>query len=205
LTASSFRAQQPTVASVFAIDLLQQVGAMASTTRRQGWHRGAASSSTFAPPIKPGVTPFNQHVVQSLLDDPIVVSPDGLPKGTQYSRKPDWVWEMAQDSDARPDTVRFDSSPPPNFSSASHVEMVQSVARRHAWEARYSMSRRWFWWTNFSFVSFQPDSQGNPGTVVYQIYSFDPDGHEPAAQPFLTALIDLTVKQEPDPGLVEVI
>jgi hypothetical protein len=81
--------------------------------------------------------------------------------------------------------------------------MVQSVARRHAWQARYAMSRRWFWWTNFTFVGFQPDSKGDAGTLVYQVYSYDPDGIEPEAKPFLTALIDLTVKQEPDPDLVE--
>ena len=204
LTASSLRAQQPTVASVFALDLLQQVGALAAKTSRQGWHRGAANSGTFQPPIKPGAIGFNQHVTQSLLDDPVLVSPDGLPKGVQYVRKPDWVWQMALDADARPDTVRFATSPPPNFSTASHLEMVQSVARRHAWQARYAMARSWFWWTNFTFVSFQPDSAGNPASVVFQVYSYDPDGHEPAAQPFLTTLIDMTVKPQPDPGLVEV-
>lgn len=204
LTASSFRAQQPTVASVFALDLLQQLGAVAAKTRRQGWHRGAAGSDTFQEPIKPGATPFNPHVTQSLLDDPILVSPDAIPRGTQYLRKPDWVWEMELDGDVRPDTVRFATSSPPDFSSASHVEMVQSVARRHAWEARYAMARRWFWWTNFTFVGFRPDANGDAATVVFQVYSFDPDGREPAAQPFLTALIDLTVKPEPDPGLVEV-
>ena len=204
LTASSFRAQQPTVASVFALDLLQQVGAMASKTSRLGWHRGAASSSTFQPPITAGFTPFNQHVAQSLLDDPILVSPDAIPKGTALVRKPDWMWAMDLDKDTRPDTVRFATSPPPDFSTASHVEMVQSVARRHAWQARYAIARRWFWWTNFTFVSFQPDAQGNTGTVVFQVYSFDPDGHEPAAQPFLTAQIDLTVKQQADPTLLEV-
>jgi hypothetical protein len=205
LTASSFRAQQPTVASVFALDLLQQFGAMASKTRRQGWHRGTLGTDTHKAPISSGATPFNQHVAQSLLDDPILVSPDAIPKGTTYLRKPDWVWEMDLDSDKRPDTVRFTTSPPPDFSNASHVEMVQSVARRHAWEARYAMARRWFWWTNFIFVGFQPDKNGDAGTVQFQVYSYDPDGHEAAAQPFLTALIDLSVKPEPDPTLVEVV
>jgi hypothetical protein len=177
---------------------------MASKTSRLGWHRGAASSNTFQPPITAGFTPFNQHVTQSLLDDPILVSPDAIPKGTALVRKPDWMWEMDLDKDTRPDTVRFVTSPPPDFSTASHVEMVQSVARRHAWQARYAIARRWFWWTNFTFVSFHPDAQGNAGTVVFQVYSFDPDGHEPAAQPFLTAQIDLTVKQQADPSLLEV-
>lgn len=204
LTASSFRAQQPTVAAVFALDLLQQVGAMASKTARLGWHRGAASSNTFPPPLQAGVNPFNQHVTQSLLDDPILVSPDAIPKGTTMVRKPDWMWEMDLASDSRPDTVRFVTTPPPDFSAASHIEMVQSVARRHAWEARYAMARRWFWWTNFTFVSFLPDSQGDPGAVQFQVYSFDPDGREPAAQPFLTAQIDLTVKQQADVSLLEV-
>ena len=212
LTASSFRAQQPTVASVFAMDFLQQVGALASKTRRQGWHRGVAGSDTFQAPIKPGAIPFNQHVTQSLLDDPIVVSPDGLPKGTQYLRKPEWVWEMDLDADARPDSdpnpakARFPASMmPPDFSKKSHLEMVQSVARRHAWQARYAMSRRWFWWTNFTFLGFLPDGNGDAGSVVYQVWSFDPEGNEPATQPFLTATIDLTVKDQPDPDLVEVV
>jgi hypothetical protein len=204
LTASSLRAQQPTVASVFALDLLQQLGGLASKTRRQGWHRGAAGSATFGPPIQAISTSFNQHVTQSLLDDPILVSPDALPRGTHYLRKPEWVWEMELDGDVRPDTERFVTSPPPAFSKASHVEMVQSVARRHAWAARYSMARKWFWWTNFTFVGFRPDANGDAATVVFQVYSFDPDGHEPAAQPFLTALIDLTVKPQPDADLVEV-
>ena len=206
LTASSFRAQQPTVASVFALDLLQQLGALASKTRRQGWHRGTAGSATFQAPIKPGATPFNQHVKQALLDDPILVSPDGLPSGTQYSRKPDWVWEMDLDADKRPDSDRFGvSMQVPDFSNTDHGSRVQSVARRHAWEARCAMARRWFWWANFTFVGFQPDANGDAGTVVFQVYSFDPDGREPAAKPFLTALIDLSVKPQPDPDLVEVV
>jgi hypothetical protein len=205
LTASSFRAQQPTVASVFALDLLQQLGALASKTKRQGWHRGAAGSATVEAPIKPGATPFNQHVTQSLLDDPILVSPDAIPKGTQYLRKPDWVWEMDLDADTRPDSQRFDVSMQiPDFSNVDHGSMVQSVARRHAWEARTAMARRWFWWTNFTFVGFEPDTNGDAGTVVFQVHSFDPDGREPAAMPFMTAMIDLSVKQQPDPDLVEV-
>jgi hypothetical protein len=203
LTASSFRAQQPTVASVFALDILQQLGGLASKTRRQGWHRGPAGSETFGPPIQAISTPFNQHITQSLLDDPILISPDAIPHGTRYLRKPEWLWEMEIDGDLRSDTERFATTPPPNFSNASHLEIVQSVARRHAWAARYSMARKWFWWTNFTFVGFQPDSNGDASKVVFQVYSFDPDGHEPAAQPFLTALIDLTVKPQPDADLVE--
>lgn len=201
LTASSFRAQQPKVASVFALDLLQQLGAVASKTSRQGWHRGTAGSASFQPPIQPGATPFNQHVTQSLLDDPIVVSPDGLPADTKYIRKPEWVWEMALEGDERSDSERFPTNPPPDFTNAEHGAMVQSVARRHAWEARYAMARKWFWWTNFTFVAFQPDENGDAGTLQYQVYSFDPEGREPAAQPFLTALIDLKVKQMPDAHL----
>jgi hypothetical protein len=205
LTASSFRAQHPTVASLFDINLLQQFGALASKTSRQGWHRGPAGSSTFGPPIQiVGATP-SQHVTQSLLDDPILLSPDGLPpQHTHYQRPPEWVWEMDLDGDTRVDTERFLTTPPPSFSNASHLEMVQSVARRHAWSARYAMPRSWFWWTNFGFVSFRPDASGNAAAVVYQVYSYDPDGHEPSAQPFLTAVVDLTVKQQPDPQLVEV-
>jgi hypothetical protein len=203
LTASSLRAQQPQVASVFALDLLQQFGAMASSTRRRGWHRGIAGSDTFAAPIKEGATPFNSHVKQSLLDDPILVSPDGLPADTNQLRKPEWVWEMELAADIRPDSERFDVSMQiPDFSNADHGSMVQSVARRHSWQARTAMARRWFWWTNFTVVGFQPDSNGDAGTVVFQVYSFDPDGREPAAKPFLTTLIDLTVKPQPDPDLV---
>ena len=205
LTASSFRAQQPQVASVFALDLLQQLGALASKTSRRGWHRGVAGTANFQAPIKPGATPFNQHVTQALLDDPILVSPDGLPTDTNQVRKPDWVWEMDLDYDKRPDSDRFDVSMQiPDFSNADHGSMVQSVARRHSWEARTAMARRWFWWTNFTLVGFQPDANGDPGTVVFQVYSFDPDGREPDAKPFLTALIDLTVKPQPDQHLVGV-
>jgi hypothetical protein len=66
------------------------------------------------------------------------------------------------------------------------------------------MPRNWFWWTNYTFVSFRPDATGNAASLVFQVYSYDPDGHEPSAQPFLTALVDLTVKQQPEPDLVEV-
>jgi hypothetical protein len=205
LTSSSFRAQHPTVASLFEIDLLQQFGALASKARRQGWHRGPAGSSTFGPPVEAVGGSFNPHVTQSLLDDPILLSPDGLPPHvTHYLRRPEWVWEMDLDGDLRPDTERFVTTPPPSFSNTNLLETVQSVARRHAWSARNAMPRKWFWWTNYTFVSFRPDASGNAGGVVFQVYSYDPDGHEPSAQPFLTALVDLTVKQQPDPDLVEV-
>jgi hypothetical protein len=198
LTASSMRAQQPTISSIMALDLLQQFGGIASTQSREGWHRRPGDTIDDAP-IKPGFLPFNAHVKKVLLDDPILVSPDGLPKGTQYVRIPEWVWEMGLEGDVRPDTDRFVTNPPPSFSNTNHVEMVQSVARRHAWETRNSMPRSWHWWTNYTLVAFNSDAS----SILYRVFSFDPDGHEPAAQPFLTANIDFTVAPEAPSGLIE--
>lgn len=195
LTASSMRAQQPRIPSIFSMDVLQQLGALASKASRYGWNRGAAGTPQAKPPVVEGTQKFSQHLDQSLLDDPILVSPDGIPSDGAIVRMPDWQWKMDLDSDSRADTVRFTAPPPPAFlANGAQADVVQAVARRHVWQARYSMSRRWHWWTNFTTVAFQPAPDGSPGTVVFSVYSYDPDGVQATAEPFMITNVDLTVQ-----------
>ena len=197
LTASSMRAQESKVKALPAIDLVQQLGGLSSNQTRFGWFRGTAGTPEEKPPVEPGHQPFSQFLSQSLLDDPILVSPDGVPADAFYRRQPQWMWQMGPAQDERPDTARFTAPSPPSFSNAGHVELLQSVARRHVWHAQYSMPRRWHWWTNFTTVTFDPAPDGTPGNVIFTVYSYDPAGSEVTTQPFLLAKVDLSVPGAP--------
>jgi hypothetical protein len=195
LTASSMRAQQPMIPGIFAMDLLQQFGGLAAKQGRLGWNRGTAGTPQADPPLKQGAQKFSQHLQQSLIDDPIVVSPDGVPADAFLIRMPEWQWQMELAGDTRPDTDRFTAPPPPvMLASGAQADLVQSVARRHVWQARYSMPRHWHWWTNFTTVAFTPAADGSPGAVVFRVYSYDPEGVQATAEPFLTTTVDLTVQ-----------
>jgi hypothetical protein len=203
LTASSMRAQQPKVPYVFSIDLLQQLGAVSSKQVRYGWTRGAVGTATGDPPIDPGQLAFTQHLSHALIDDPILVSPEGVPPDAIYRRQPEWIWQMELASDKRLDADRFMSPPPPDFSNNNQTELLNSVGRRHVWHARYSMPRKWHWWTNFTIVGFQPGPDGFPGEVDFSVYSYDPEGTEPSAEPFFITKIDLTIPGTPPVVIVE--
>ena len=193
LTASSMRAQQPRYPAVFAIDLLQQLGAALSKTNRYGWNRGPAGSPTGDPPLEPGAKPFGTHLTQVLLDNPIVISPEGVPDDALYRRMPEWAWEMDVEADQRASADRFTNPPPPPFvTSADTAEVAASVARRHVWQARFSMPRRWHWWTNITTVGFNTAPDGSLANVMFQVYSYDPDGVAATAEPFMNLQIPLT-------------
>lgn len=197
LTASSFRAQRDDLSPIVAMDLMQQLGALSSSQKRLGWNRGSVGSPQSKPPLLPGKNAFSPHLQLVLGEDPIVVSPDGIPATTVYQRDPDWAWQTALAPDQRPDTVRLGDQHPPPFSKTNQLEMVRSVGARHFWQSQNAMPRGWQWWTNFTTVEFIAKPDGKPGTLRHRIFGYDPQGTGPEMHAFVVAEIPLDVTEKP--------
>ena len=197
LTASSFRAQRGDLAPLVAIDLAQQLGGLSSFQERLGWRRGPIGSPEAGPPLVPGENVFSPHLQLVLGEDPIVVSPQGIPETTQVLRAPQWAWRAELAADTRPDDERLGDLHPPPFSKVSELEMIQSVAERHLWQSHNAMPRGWQWWTNFTLVEFTADAQGKPEVLRHLIYGFDPQSTGAAMRPYIVAEIPLAVTEAP--------
>ncbi|MBC7924821.1 MAG: hypothetical protein H7039_04120 [Bryobacteraceae bacterium] len=197
LTASSFRAQRDDLSPIVAIDLAQQLGALSSTQKRLGWNRGRVGTPEARTPLVPGQKPFGPHLQLLLEEDPIVVSPTGIPATTSYQRDPQWAWETALVVDQRPDTQRLSNLNPPPFSKTNQLEMVRSVGERHFWQAQNGMPRSWQWWTNFSTVEFAAGPDGKPEALRHRIFAFDPRTLTQDMYAFTVAEIPLKVSEKP--------
>jgi len=197
LTASSFRAQRNDLAPLVAIDLAQQLGGLSSDQERLGWRRGRFGTPEAEPPIVRGADPFTPHLELTLEEDPIVVSPRGVPPTATYVRGPEWYWTTKLVSDSRPDEVRLLALHPPPFSNASEIDRVRSVAERHLWNAQNAMPRGWQWWTNFTLLDFTAKADGSLDAIRHRIFGFDPQGLELTMQPFVIAEVPLDVLEPP--------
>ena len=91
-TASSFREQRDDLAPLIAIDLAQQLGGLATSQPRLGWHRGLPA------PRRRAAAPGGLQVLQPAppaapgTEDPIVVSSAGIPATDEFLRDPEWAW-----------------------------------------------------------------------------------------------------------------
>jgi hypothetical protein len=132
-----------------------------------------------------------------LAEDPIVVSPDGIPATTTYQRDPEWAWETALVADGRSDSDRLGDLHPPPFSKTNQLEMVRSVGERHFWQSQNAMPRGWQWWTNFTTVEFIARPDGKPGSIRHRIFGFDPQSTGPEMHAFIVAEIPLDVTEKP--------
>jgi hypothetical protein len=197
LTASSFRAQREDLTPLVAIDLAQQLGELSSELHRYGWKRGPVGSPTFDPPVVQGEEFFNSHLQLLLLEDPIVISPQAVPRDATYVRGPEWAYETALVKDGRRDEDRLAVLHPPPFNGASEIDLVRSVAERHVWQSQNAMPRGWQWWTNFSVVEFTATPDGKLATVRHRIFGYDPQGLEPVMTAFIEAEVPLDVTEPP--------
>lgn len=200
LTSSSFHKERSVEPGVFSIDFLQQFAGLASQLRRYGWNRPQAGTAQDHPPVEPGASPFGAHLTQMLLEDPILVSPDGVPPDAHYRRAPEWAWQMELVGDQRPDTDRLATLNPPSFStSTDQVELIRSVGERHLWQVQNGIPRRWLWRTNFTTVGFAADENGRVHKALHSVHTFDVQGIEARVKPYLIAEIPLDVT-EPSPS-----
>ena len=196
-TASSFREQRDDLAPLVAMDLAQQLGGLSTSQQRLGWHRGPIGSPTGGPPLVPGENAFSPHLQLLLGEDPIVVSPAGVPETTKYLRDPEWAWQTELAADTRPDEERLGDLHPPPFSKASQLDMVRSVADRHLWQAQNAMPRGWQWWTNFTTIEFTADDEGRLDLLQHRIYGYDPQSDGPDMKAFIIAEIPIAVTETP--------
>jgi hypothetical protein len=196
-TASSFREQRDDLAPLIAVDLVQQLGGLSTSQQRIGWHRGPIGSATGGPPIVPGEKVFSPHLQLLLGEDPIVLSPVGIPETTKYLRDPEWAWQTELAVDARPDEQRLGDLHPPPFSKESQLETVRSVADRHLWQAQNAMPRGWQWWTNFTTIEFTADDEGRLDRLRHRIFGYDPQSDGPDMKSFIIAEIPIAVTETP--------
>jgi hypothetical protein len=128
-------------------------------------------------------------------EDPIVVSPQGIPETTIFQRDPEWAWQTAIAADQRPDEQRLIDLHPPPFLKGTTAVVARSVADRHYWQSQKAMPRSWNWWTNFTAIEFRAKPDGTPGAIRQSVFGYNPQSTGPDMKAYLVADVPLDVTE----------